>query len=479
VLGVRGREYALDHNVKVVAFGKAVLGMLDALESLLGDHIIAGVASVPMGSSEKRYNDTFHNVNRDKSKVRVLEGAAGNLPDCQALSAASEILSLCREAREGEVVVALVSGGGSALLPCPIQGVTLQEKRTVIEALSKAGASIHELNLFRKFFSQTKGGKLAAAAYPAQMVALILSDVIGNPLDTIASGPTVPSNISRDDVITLLDKYSVTQLRPESIQSVLSTKDRQTQKPSPESSGEGVLIENGSYKHVQNAIVGSNSIATAAAADMATSMGYRPEVWSHLVQGEARLLGEAFAVFAHSHRNSERLSLLRKEPCFVELAQSNPAMVAEFERLDANLDIESPCNLCLISGGEPTVTVTGNGKGGRNQELALAFSLKYNQLSQQSDQAKLTPTQAAECVLFSLGTDGQDGPTDAAGAVGHASLIPSAAAQGIDAEGCLRRNDSYSFFSQVEGGKYHLKTGLTGTNVMDVHCILLTHTFPC
>ena len=313
-----------------------------------------------------------------------------------------------------------------------------------------------------------------------QMVALFLSDVIGNSLDTIASGPTVPCNISRDDVVTLTDKYGITQSLPDSIRSILSAPNRESQKPFPESSSVCVPIEGGSYKHVQNVIVGSNSIATEAAADTAHNMGYRPVVWSHAVQSEARLLGEAFAILAHSHRDLERLAKLREESCFIELVQSHPAMLTEFENLEgvlADLDDKDPRNLCLISGGEPTVTVTGGGKGGRNQELALAFSIKYNQLNQQLDNsnAKLTHTKGADCVLFSLGTDGQDGPTDAAGAVGHASLIHTATEQGIDAGDCLRRNDSYSFYLQVEGGQYLLKTGLTGTNVMDIHCILLTY----
>lgn len=314
-----------------------------------------------------------------------------------------------------------------------------------------------------------------------QTVTFILSDVVGDSLDTIASGPTVPCNTTRDDVIALLDKYGVTQSSPPSIQTVLSDVGN-TQKLSSGSSSVRVPIENGSYKHVQNVIVGSNLLATAAAADKASSVGYRSIAWSHAIQGEARLLGEAYAVLAHNLATCHErvaLSKLRQESCFVELIRKTPIILGEFEQLEVALrdvDFASPCNLCLISGGEPTVTVNGSGKGGRSQELALAFSLKYNQLNQSSE-TELTCTRAsnADCVLLCLGTDGQDGPTDAAGAIGHSSLITTAAEQGIDGEDFLRRNDSYSFFSQVEGGKYLLKTGLTGTNVMDIHCILITH----
>jgi glycerate 2-kinase len=466
VMRVGDREYLLNHNVKVVAFGKAVLGMVGALESILGGHIVSGVASVPVGSVRD-----FNNGR----KVRIMEGAAHNLPDQPALCAAEEILGVCRGAGEGEVVVAVISGGGSALLPCPIPGVTLDEKRTVTELLSKAGANIKELNMFRKFFSQTKGGKLAEAAYPAQMVGLILSDVIGDPLDTIASGPTTPTSTTHHDIITLTEKYNLSQSLPQSIQDILS-RDRNPTRET-ESPHETVPIENSSYKHVHNVIVGSNRLATEAAAAKAESMGYRAVVWSHSVQGEARLLGEVFATLAHCAAQSglrSAVSELRKTPCFVNLIRENPAMARDFDHLKGKLakiaqDMGRPCDICLISGGEPIVTVTGDGKGGRNQELALAFSVRHHQLKQESRSPG-----PCECVLMSLGTDGQDGPTDAAGALGHSSVLTTATAQGLDGEESLRRNDSHSFFSALDGGRYLLRTGLTGTNVMDIHCLLFT-----
>ena len=306
------------------------------------------------------------------------------------------------------------------------------------------------------------------------MVALVLSDVIGDPLDIIASGPTVLSSTTKDDVIALMDKYRLSQSIPPSIQSILSAREVRTNPASKWSSSVSVPIR---YEHVHNVIVGNNSIATAAAADKAHSMGYTSIVWSNAVQGEAHLLGEAYAILAHniSIHNRLFLSRLRQELCFIKLVKKNPIMLQEFEQLEAllgNIDSESSCNLCLISGGEPTVTVTGAGKGGRNQELALAFSLKYNQLNQAAvtDKGKV----AMDCLLLCLGTDGQDGPTDAAGAMGHASLVTTATVHGINGEEFLRHNDAYSFFSQIEGGNYLLKTGLTGTNVMDIHCILLT-----
>ena len=207
-------------------------------------------------------------------------------------------------------------------------------------------------------------------------------------------------------------------------------------------------------------------------------MGYTSRVWSHSVQGEARLVGEVYAIIAYSiavHHEILTISELSKELCFVELIQNNPAMLREFEGVLRDVDKGRPCNLCLISGGETTVTVTGSGKGGRNQELALAFSIKYDQLKRKRNfhtSQAVAVDNTSDCVLMCLATDGQDGPTDAAGAIGHCSLVSAAMEQGMDSEEFLRENDSYTFFSRVEGGKYHLKTGLTGTNVMDIHCIL-------
>ena len=312
------------------------------------------------------------------------------------------------------------------------------------------------------------------------MVGLILSDVIGDPLDTIASGPTTPTRTTHHDIITLTEKYNLSQSLPQSIQNILSRDRNQTR--GTESTRETVPIENGSYKHVHNVIVGSNRLATEAAAAKAESVGYRAVVWSHSVQGEARLLGEVFATLAHCAAESglrSAVSELRNTPCFVNLIRENPAMARDFDHLKGKLariaeDMGRPCDFCLISGGEPIVTVTGDGKGGRNQELALAFSVKHHQLKQESG----SPAGPCECVLVSLGTDGQDGPTDAAGALGHSSALTTATAQGLDGEESLRRNDSHSFFSALDGGQYLLRTGLTGTNVMDIHCLLFTSIHP-
>ena len=308
-----------------------------------------------------------------------------------------------------------------------------------------------------------------------QMVALILSDVIGDPLDTIASGPTTPSNTTHNDIIALFQKYNLFPSLPKSIRDILANHRSSLDIPL-----ERVPVENGSYKHVQNVIVGSSKVATGAAARRAEALGYTPVVWSHSVEGEARLVGEVYAALAHSIANfglKSAVMELRRTQCFVTLTQSNPAMVGDFDNLDRELceigkRLGRPCDMCLISGGEPTVTVVGEGRGGRNQELALAFSLCHHQLEKTGESNLTCET---ECVLLSLGTDGQDGPTDAAGAMGHYSLTHTAIEQGLDGADYLKRNDSNSFFSRLDGGRYLVKTGLTGTNVMDIHCLIFTN----
>lgn len=312
------------------------------------------------------------------------------------------------------------------------------------------------------------------------MVGLILSDVIGDPLDIIASGPTVPSFITSSQITSLLEKYNLSSSIPASIREIVRER-----KASLEDSDKVAEMRGGRYGHVQNIIIGSNRIATEAAADKASSLSYQPIIWSHSIHGEAKLVGEMYAtlvqyIFKYGVRGSA-VEELKKTSSFLSLIQSSPAMATEIDNLGVVLstkcdEIEgegSPCGLCLISGGEPTVTVRGGGKGGRNQELALAFSLaRHHLIRQTSPEERPTTSHECECVLISLGTDGQDGPTDAAGAIGHKSLIPTAMTQKLDGKHFLERNDSYSFFSQFNGGRYLLKTGLTGTNVMDIHCLL-------
>jgi hydroxypyruvate reductase len=298
-------------------------------------------------------------------------------------------------------VICLISGGGSALMSAPQPGVSLSDLRGLTSALLACGARIDEINTLRRHLDGLKGGGLARLAAPAKVVSLILSDVVGNPLEAIASGPTAPDPSSRADALGVLEKYDLTAKVPQAILDILKTAP-ETPKP-----GDGL------FERVQNVIVGSNALAAESALSQARSEGFHPQLLGNDWQGEAREVAREL---------SQRL-------------------------------IQSPLPrpFCLIAGGETTVTLRGNGLGGRNQELALAA---VRELAGRRD-----------TLLVSLATDGEDGPTDAAGAVVSAESLQRGLDQGLSPETFLDDNDAYHYFSALED---LLKPGPTGTNVNDV-----------
>ncbi len=313
-----------------------------------------------------------------------------------------------------------------------------------------------------------------------QVLTLILSDVIGDPLDVIASGPTVPNQTTPTDALRLSHKYSLTERLPPAVVAHL-------QKDGDLTSNSSVPLLSREYSHVQNVLIGSNCIATEAAQVAAQGLKYHSFVWSHRVQGEAKFLGEVFARIANAYMkrltckmdgdNSESLrseltGLLQTEP-LASLVSSVPELRADFLALFEQLvGLKPP--LCLVSGGETTVTVKGKGKGGRNQELALSFALHSQQrhLERNHVGAHEGPENRS-CIFLSVGTDGQDGPCDAAGAMVDAATKERAAGEGLYVMEFLENNDSYSFFSQLSGGRQLIQTGLTGTNVMDLQLLMI------
>jgi hydroxypyruvate reductase len=377
-------------RVFVIGAGKASAAMASAVERLLGRRITAGLVTVPDG------------VTARVRRIR-LQNAQHPLPDQRGVDGAHQIAEIARQAGERDLVICVISGGASALLPSPAPGLTLEHKQSITRALLNAGATIHELNAVRKHLSMIKGGQLAALAFPARVIALILSDVIGDDLDVIGSGPTVGDSATVADGRAVLKKYGI-----EEPPGVL----RETPKP-----GDARL------SRVQNLIVGSNRLAIDAAAAKARELGYKPMVLSTFIEGETRDIAGMHAAIA-------------KEI----LANNRPA--------------RRP--VCILSGGETTCTVRGTGLGGRNQEFVLAAAIALQG--------------ARETVIFSGGTDGLDGPTDAAGAIADGDTVARAAALGLDARDYLANNDSYHFFEPLNG---LVKTGPTGTNVMDVRALLL------
>lgn len=454
---IDGRSFALRHNLHLVGFGKAVLGMAAEVERILGDHLVKGVVSVPHGIQQTlQQHGKGHLLLKEDSRIKVMEGAKHNLPDGDSQRAAEGIKQLASELTENDLLLVLISGGGSALLPAPIAPISLQEKLDVTRRLAAAGATIQELNKVRRALSLLKGGGLAHHAHPAQVVSLILSDVIGDPLDLIASGPTVSCEVWPEEVLSILERYKLLSSMPASVKEVLARQGPRWKENKEDSDSSADAL---------NVVIGSNTVALTSAGRRARELGFRPVVLSPGVCGDVRLVSRLYGLLA-------RFACSREEP--------PPEIAAEVLRLGPDVGVESwdLCRTmqvldegrtegwgatCVLAGGEPTVELTGKGRGGRNQELALRVGLELRGL-------QLPPHGP---VFLSGGTDGQDGPTEAAGAVTDAGLRDEARAQGLDIDSVLSNNDSYTFFSRLSAAERLLVPGLTCTNVMDVHVLLI------
>jgi glycerate 2-kinase len=390
-------------RVLVLGAGKADAPMARALEDVLGDRIADGVIVVKEG----------HGL--PLRRVRVCE-AGHPLPDDRGLAGTSEVLSLAEGAEEGDLVFCLLSGGGSALLVAPAEGVSLADKQEVTRLLLSCGATIHEINAVRKHLSRAKGGGLARKAHPATVVSLILSDVVGDDLDAIASGPTVPDSSTFVQAANVLRRYSIWDRVPSSVR-VRLEKGMAGEIPDTPKPGDPV------FGSSHWALVGNNIQALRAAAEEARRLSYAPLILGAGLEGETREVAKALSAVARE-----------------VLRTGNP--------------VSSPA--CILSGGETTVTLRGGGRGGRNQEFVLASAGVLEG--------------ARHVVVLSGGTDGTDGPTDAAGAIADGETIARARSMGLDAEGHLRENDAYPFFQQLGD---LIITGPTRTNVMDVRIFLV------
>ncbi|AKG38066.1 MAG: glycerate kinase type-2 family protein [Infirmifilum uzonense] len=386
-------------NVYVVGAGKASGGMALGLESVLGEKIKEGVVSVPEEI-----------VDRYKLKRIKLVGATHPKASEKSVNAGRLVLETISNLKPEDLVVALFSGGGSALLEYPVQGVSIEEISDISLKLMRRGADIFELNTVRKHLSMIKGGWLARHAQPARLVALMISDVIGDRMDTIASGPTVPDPTTFKDARDILVKYRLWEEVPESIKDHI---ERGLKGEVPETPKPGDPL----FSKVKNVIIASNMISLEAMARKAGELGYNPLILTSMLEGEAREVGRVIV-----------------------------SLIKEVKR--SGIPVKPPAVLLL--GGETTVTVRGNGIGGRNQEMALSIAIGIRGLK----------GVAVACI----GSDGRDGPTDAAGAVVDGNTYELALRQGLKPEDFLTNNDSYNFFKALGG---HVKTGYTGTNVND------------
>lgn len=403
IVGKKKTDLSGFDRISVIGTGKASAAMAQAMEDILGERLNAGIVIT-------KYNHAL-----PLNKVQVVE-AGHPMPDEAGFQGARQIVRFLEKTDEKDLVFFLISGGGSALLPYPHRGLTLEDKQDVTKILLEVGADIHEINALRKHLSQIKGGRLAQIAYPATLISLVLSDVIGDDLDSIASGPTVPDSSTFVDCLKILDKYQIAERIPavavELIKKGASGEIEETPKP-----GDSV------FERTQNQIIGSNIMAVEAAEKKAEELGYNTLILSTFLAGETRDVAGVHAAVAREI-----------------LSSGNP--------------IVRPA--CVLSGGETTVTIRGKGLGGRNQEFCLAAAQDIEGLD--------------EVILLSAGTDGTDGPTDAAGAIADGTTVSRARKQGMDPDQYLRDNDSYHFFESLDD---LIITGPTFTNVMDLRIVLV------
>lgn len=443
-LVVNEQSYVLQKPCYVVAFGKAVFGMCVAIERILGDYMEEGIATVPVGIFDCFRDNELYKI-PENPRIKYFEGAKNNLPDESAYKGALKIKELAEKLQSNDLLIVLVSGGGSALLPLPKEGINLTEKMDLIKKVGNKGADIMELAKVRKRLSKIKGGGLAEIAYPAKVITMILSDVIGDPVDYIAGGPTVPNTDHPKAAIEVLQKCCLLSEISESTRKVLETESPQSKVP----------IVDGEYKHVDNYIIGNNKIAIEAALEQATDFGYNTIVLSTHIQGEVSEIAQFYALLINYVLNQSS-SLESHLENYKDAFKLNDTAIVNLRNLI------SEKRFCILGAGEPSVVVHGNGKGGRNQQLALAFSVELNKFDLDAD-----------ITFLSCGTDGIDGPTDAAGAIGTSHLVNNSLDEGINPLDYLSDNDSYSFYSSYDSGSHLVKVGHTGTNVMDIHVILV------
>lgn len=403
LLHIAGRTYPLspDGRVYVLAAGKAAALMAKETENIMGDLITDGLVVTKYGHGSML------------SRLSLTE-AGHPLPDAAGVEATRRMLALARRAEKDDLVICLISGGASALMADVPEGATLDDLTQASDLLVRCGADISEINTVRKHLSGVKGGQLAKAAAPATVITLILSDVIGDPLDVIASGPTAPDSSTFADALTVIGKYALGDRFPAMLLDHLR---RGAAALLPETPKPGDPV----FSHVYNHIVGSNRLALEAAARRAGELGFEAHIITDALQGDYSVVTDFI------------LHTIEEAP-YQNLAKP----------------------LCLLFGGEPTLQVSGTGLGGRNQHLALRLATHIDS--------------AREITILCAGTDGTDGPTDAAGAVVDSRTLPDARKKQVDAFDHLSRFDSYHFFQQAGG---HIITGNTRTNVMDMVVVLL------
>ncbi|MCD6564040.1 MAG: glycerate kinase [Thermoproteales archaeon] len=400
-----GINFSKDYNFYIIGAGKASGNMALAVEEILEDNLVSGIVTVPE-EIVSRYSS---------QKIEFL-GSTHPYPSDKSVYAAERIIDFVKELPSKSLLISLFSGGGSALIEKPVDNVTIKDIAKTSSLLMKAGADIYELNTVRKHLSKIKGGWLAKHAFPISMISLLISDVVGDRIDVIASGPTAPDKTTFEDALRILKRYNLEKSVPRNVIKYLYDGVRGLNPETPKPNDR--IFEN-----VKIFVVASNIVSLNAMKKKAEEMGYKAIILTSRVLGEAKEIGKLIAgIGIEVYTNGNPLA--------------PPAI--------------------LLAGGETTVTVKGDGIGGRNQELALSAALMLQEYE--------------GIVIASIGSDGRDGPTDAAGAIVDCNTIRKAYDLGLNPRKYLDNNDSYSFFEKVGG---LIKTGYTGTNVNDFIIILV------
>jgi glycerate-2-kinase len=406
LLIIKNISYDLEkyNRILVIGGGKAGGRMAEAIEDLLGDLIYEGSINIPR--SQNQYS----------LKQIKLNQCSHPIPDIDGVKGVKKILDIIKGSSEKDLIICLLSGGGSALMPLPVEGIDLKDLQEITSILLKNGATINDINVVRKHLDGFKGGQLLRSCRKSDVLTLIISDVIGDPLDIIASGPTAPDNSTYNDAIFILKKFGAWTSAPDNIikwlEKGVQGKIAETPKP-----------DDPLFKKVQNIIVANNLIALETAQNEAKKLGYNSLILSSSIEGEAKIIGGIYASIA-------REIVLNNRP------------------------IQLPA--AIIAGGETTVKVHGPGKGGRNQELVLGAVKKITDLP---------------CLIISIGTDGIDGPTDSAGGLVDGATLSRSQKIGINLDLTMSENDSYNYLDKLGD---LIKTGVTGTNVNDIHLLLLS-----
>ncbi|KRX61680.1 Glycerate kinase [Trichinella sp. T9] len=440
----RHEHYVLNNNVYIVGFGKAAFGMCQKAAEIVDEHLVRGIASVPVGTMEQRLKSGPVKVH---PRLEVYEGAKDNIPDESALRTSKRILNMVMPLKEDAILLVLISGGGSALFTCPMPTVNFDDKVKLIKQLSKMEITINLMNTLRRCLSLVKGGGLLKMAYPASVISLIISDVVNSDLEVIASGPTVPVSRNYEQVWNIIQRVRRNNKMPDdSIAKFLKSNLDVHESDVP------------LYRNVSNIIIGDNAKALNGLSEKAKQFGFTPIILTSKLRKQTSMFGSFLAELI-----LRIFDFYRGNYC-CDLFETYGITSGTFHHIN---DLIAKKPVCLLWGGETTPCVRGKGKGGRNMETILYF---IKAVQTQMTSMYMESLMSKQCVIASLGTDGQDGPTDAAGAM--VSLNQLNLFDKSEVDKALLENDSYNYFQSVQNGDCLVKTGPTGTNVMDIALLL-------